>query len=94
MPEPSASTVAAQNEIEAQLDPRLGAAVATVLVSRRTRLLRRLLFVPPILILVDVPIDLWLATADPSRAWIWLLVSVPSDPDIGVQPRSAHRGTS
>src|ERR1035437_1021526 len=75
MPEATASTVTAQNEIEAQLDPRLGAAVATVLVSRRTRLLRRLLFLPPILILVDVPIVLWLATVDPSRAWMWLLVA-------------------
>jgi hypothetical protein len=75
MPEPTAWTVKAQNEIEAQLDPRLGAAVATVLVSRRTRLLRRLLFLPTILILVDVPIDLWLATVDPSRAWMWLLVA-------------------
>ena len=75
MPEPTASTGTAQIEIEAQLDPRLGAAVATVLVSRRTRLLRRLLFLPPILILVDVPIDLWSATVDPSRAWMWLLVA-------------------
>ena len=75
MPEPTASTVAAQNELEPQLDPRLGAAVATVLVRRRTRLLRRLLFLPPILILVDVPIDLGLAIIDPSRTWLWLLVA-------------------
>jgi len=75
MPEPTASTVTAPGAIGAQLDPRLGAAVATVPVSRRTRLLRRLLFLPPILILVDVPIDLWSATVDPSRAWMWLLVA-------------------
>ena len=59
-----------------QLDPRFGAAVATIPVSRRIRLLRRLmLFLTPILIIVFVPLSLWIAVVEPSRAWMLLLVA-------------------
>jgi hypothetical protein len=76
MPEPAASTVKAPGAIAAQLDPRLGAAVATIPVSRRIRLLSRLmLFLTPILIIVFVPLSLWIAIVEPSLAWMWLLVA-------------------
>ena len=59
-----------------QLDPRFGAAVATIPVSRRIRLLRRLmLFLTPILIIVFVPLSVWIAVVEPSRAWMLLLVA-------------------
>ena len=59
-----------------ELDPRFGAAVATIPVSRRIRLLRRLmLFLTPMMIIVFVPLSLWIAVVEPSRAWMLLLVA-------------------